>query len=191
MKIADFGLSKLLRDNSSFISCAGTRGFALFDTSHSVALSPSSVCVFRYLAPELFGHTEDMQPGLAVDVFSFGVVLGEMLAMKRPPYRKSDMLEYDWPPRLVALYEDCTRFKPSERPSMSEVCIALESLLATLDLEQQWQLNEEILFPEIQEQRNPLCGVRGGGGVGDQFSRTTLVLRFVFLQPHIASFSLL
>jgi len=98
------------------------------------------------------GTNEWMAPEIAleesydekVDVFSFGIVITEMIT-EQPPQRRGfeDRLAFDaqsfqnsvpdnCPPDLVSLVIDCCKFNPQQRPTAKEVTVRLRSLLQAL-----------------------------------------------------------
>lgn len=97
-----------------------------------------------YMAPEMF-LDEDYDE--SVDIFSFGVVLMELLCCRvanqdgflvRLPQHKfrisvdefRDALPASCPPAFARLAEQCVAFEPLERPKADAVVAALEELLA-------------------------------------------------------------
>jgi len=120
--IADFGLAKLL-DSSH----AETR---------SMAGSP------YWMAPEIFRNESYGKP---VDVFSFGIVLCEIITRLKAepdvlPRTKDFGLDVQLflpltkraPKALVDLAVDCCRMAPAERPTFVKICSRLEPLLTVL-----------------------------------------------------------
>ncbi|GMF41427.1 unnamed protein product [Phytophthora fragariaefolia] len=96
-----------------------------------------------YMAPEMFLDEDYDQ---SVDIFSFGVVLMEMLCcrvanadgflMRLPQYKFQvllpefrDALPASCPPALANLAEKCVSFEPSERPHISAIVRTLEDSL--------------------------------------------------------------
>eukprot|EP00005_Dracoamoeba_jomungandri_P003839 CAMPEP_0174258496 /NCGR_PEP_ID=MMETSP0439-20130205/7478_1 /TAXON_ID=0 /ORGANISM="Stereomyxa ramosa, Strain Chinc5" /LENGTH=485 /DNA_ID=CAMNT_0015342025 /DNA_START=174 /DNA_END=1631 /DNA_ORIENTATION=+ len=79
------------------------------------------------------------------DVFSFGVVLLEMMARKHPPLRKpdngfgfcaeeiNDMVPLDCPEALAEFTYDCIEYFAEERPSFDEILISLKSIHTELE----------------------------------------------------------
>jgi len=126
-KIADFGSARIL---------------------HVELAMPSTVaCTAQYCAPEIIKH---VQFGEKVDVYSFGVILWQLI-MGKPPYEGLNQFEVgvgiqsghlslttSLPnpnyPALSTLVSDCLRNEPHKRPSFSEICKKLQKF-------------EEITFP--------------------------------------------
>ncbi|KAG7392383.1 hypothetical protein PHYPSEUDO_000791 [Phytophthora pseudosyringae] len=96
-----------------------------------------------YMAPEMFLDEDYDQ---SVDIFSFGVVLMEMLCCRvanadgflmRLPQYKFQMLLPEFraalpascPPALASLAEQCVSFEPSERPDIKAIVRTLEDVL--------------------------------------------------------------
>jgi len=117
-KVADFGLAKI-RDDSvqSMTSCCGTPGF---------------------LAPEMINRP-NTQYTKAVDVFSYGVLLFEIITNRRQPYpgKNTDEIMHavaagERPlltnddrrdhSTLCTLTEACWRHEPDKRPVFSAIC---------------------------------------------------------------------
>jgi serine/threonine-protein kinase len=130
VKVLDFGLAKLLPTRESEIA------------RETWTVSGAVLGTTAYMSPEqLRGHKTDVR----TDVFSFGVLLFEMLAGRRPFLGDSAadveaaILQHD-PPRLVDLdvplsplleriTERCLQKKPERRfPSAGEVAVALEAI---------------------------------------------------------------
>eukprot|EP01102_Stenamoeba_stenopodia_P010732 TRINITY_DN3261_c0_g7_i1.p1 TRINITY_DN3261_c0_g7~~TRINITY_DN3261_c0_g7_i1.p1 ORF type:complete len:451 (-),score=125.75 TRINITY_DN3261_c0_g7_i1:102-1454(-) len=91
----------------------------------------------QWMAPEVLNANEEGQYNFSADIYSFGMVVYELLAMK-PPYHdcKSTMiamniiqhrrptppenLEPEYEP-LMELYLNCTKPKPEERPLIPQI----------------------------------------------------------------------
>ncbi len=132
LKMADFGLSKHLTD----ISSASMR---------STMSSASGIGTPHYMAPEII----DVVPAYskASDVFAFGVVCWETVAMKLPYAECVDMhllkksitkkglrpaFPDDFPPALRALIERAWHADSARRPSMRDMACELQRFLAQL-----------------------------------------------------------
>lgn len=80
-----------------------------------------------------------------MDLFSFGIVLTEIITCQPPAERKiSEMLAFneqhflksvpeDCPSEFSQLVIDCTKFDPNQRPSFKEVVPRLKQLLTQLE----------------------------------------------------------
>lgn len=130
LKVADFGLSKLLEASSKNIletySMTGTTGS------------------YRYMAPEVYrGETYDK----SVDVFSFGIIVAEMfeggpawesenpewVAGKRAHDKvRPALTARTYPKGLKELLKSCWDDIREKRPTFSEIIPALESIEAEL-----------------------------------------------------------
>lgn len=129
VKLFDFGLAKELHPDQkssngaySLTPCTGSR---------------------RYMAPEV---ANKYQYNLSVDVYSFGLLLWEVLSMKIPfeGYNEAMFTEMvanfgdrpkvndSWPPNLIKLTKQCWDGHSKKRPLMSEVVTCLEKEIATL-----------------------------------------------------------
>lgn len=122
VKIADFGLSKVLSETLQTQTIVGTPG---------------------YLAPEIEDAELTNQPYNATvsDIYSFGITMGELLCMQRP--RKNGFSDEDLikaagsDPMLLALvdlYKKCTERDPLVRSSINfdtDVCDKLMELIYT------------------------------------------------------------
>ena len=110
----------------------------------------SETGTYYYMAPEVFHHHGKY--GTACDIWSFGVLLAELLNEKMPyaglwldPVQvveacakgnlrpTVDNKSNKFPQDLIDLVGDCTQMDPHERPSASEVLVRIEEAL-TLEL---------------------------------------------------------
>ncbi|CAD7696458.1 unnamed protein product [Ostreobium quekettii] len=117
-KIADFGLSK-----------------AFGETAKTTEREHGGTLLYR--APELL---DGQRPSVEADVFSFGVVMYELISQDQPyGYVRTDVgligkkihaeapcrIPPNCPPALSHLMDRCCAFRPGARPSMQEVKAAL------------------------------------------------------------------
>ncbi|KAH6759468.1 Integrin-linked protein kinase family [Perilla frutescens var. frutescens] len=138
LKVADFGVSKLLKvanriKEDSPISCQ--------DTS----------C--RYVAPEVFRNEEY---DTKVDVFSFGLILQEMIEGYAPFYSKEEdevprsFAEKERPPfraslkfyghGLKQLIEECWSDDPAKRPTFKQIIPRLEAIYNRFGHRRRWKV---------------------------------------------------
>lgn len=127
LKVFDFGLSRLLPPEEERIN----RGFVM-----------SRVGTKYYMAPEV----ADKSPyDLSADVYSYGVVLWEVLALASPreAFKKCQHMIPDdemcplplctcWSDTLREVVRACLSYIPEDRPTMRDVCEALQGLLEDL-----------------------------------------------------------
>ncbi|XP_047271423.1 integrin-linked protein kinase 1 isoform X2 [Capsicum annuum] len=137
LKVADFGLSKLMK----FTKTVKEDGpFMRQEDS------------WRYVAPEVLKHEEY---DTKVDVFSFALILEEMIegcppfstkqeievakayvANERPPFEASQKL---YAHGLRELIEDCWEEQPSRRPTFQQIIIRLEEINRILLHRRRWK----------------------------------------------------
>ena len=89
---------------------------------------------FLYAAPEVHQRETAHQQTVKTDVYSFGVLLIEMLTREMPTGSTEALLrsvQSRWP-RFVPLITSCTATDPNQRPSMGRVVDQLEHLKLTL-----------------------------------------------------------
>ncbi|GMH05192.1 hypothetical protein Nepgr_007032 [Nepenthes gracilis] len=148
LKVADFGVSKMLR------VARGVR-------EDKPLTSQDTSC--RYMAPELFKNEEY---DTKVDVFSFALILQEMIegcppfssleesdvqkayaAKERPPFKASGKL---YAHGLRELIEHCWNAKPAKRPTFSEIIIILDHIYNNIGRKKRWKVRPLKCF-----QRNP------------------------------------
>ncbi|XP_068332497.1 serine/threonine-protein kinase VIK-like [Pyrus communis] len=123
LKIADFGLSKLVK----------------VQDSHDVYKMTGETGTYRYMAPEVFKH---QRYDRKVDVFSFAMILYEMLEGKQPlsDYEAYEAAKYvakghrpsfhgkGHTPELKELIEQCWSADVNQRPSFLEIIKKLEKV---------------------------------------------------------------
>lgn len=116
-KIADFGTARVVPKDSHRMMTGG-------------------VGTLEFMAPEVMTH--DVYTKKA-DVYSFGIVLWQMIA-RRNPYEKVSLFSIPeqvckgvrphipetCPPKLALLIRSCWHLKPASRPEFSEVCRLLQ-----------------------------------------------------------------
>lgn len=125
-KISDFNLSKILDDS--------------LNNSSMAAMNP------RWLAPELF---DGVRPTPACDIFSFGVILWELMEFEVPwgsenPWvivsklRSGERLKTHHKPNICSLnsfekysnlMKECWKENPTDRPSIQSVLNSLAELM--------------------------------------------------------------
>ncbi|KAJ0038474.1 hypothetical protein Pint_23581 [Pistacia integerrima] len=135
LKVGDFGLSKLIK----------------VQNSHDVYKMTGETGSYRYMAPEVFKHRKYDKK---VDVFSFGMILYEMLEGEPPlshfePYeaakyvaegRRPICRAKGYIPELRDLTERCWDADMNLRPSFLEILKKLEKIKETLPTDHHWSL---------------------------------------------------
>ena len=118
VKILDFGLAKLLEDQPAL-----TGNLVMLESAG--ATGGASVGTLEYMAPEqLTRQNIDRR----VDIYSFGVLLHELVTGRRPPRRREDRLPLgrstkehpatylvQYPARLRQIIEKCLQVIPDDR----------------------------------------------------------------------------
>ncbi|KAF4325293.1 hypothetical protein BBO99_00000380 [Phytophthora kernoviae] len=129
-KLCDFGFAVEIKPVASSVHGA-------VDAEENKQRRKSYCGTDAYMAPEMFLDEDYDQ---SVDIFSFGVVLMEMLCcrvanadgfVQRLPQYKfrvllpefRDALPASCPPTLAALAEECVSFEPSERPNIHKIVV--------------------------------------------------------------------
>jgi len=120
-------------------------GYARRDSKES--LRKSVVGTPAYLAPELVGHTKSDDVGMPSDVYSYGVILWEMLIRKKPHdgMESAGMFHHvitcvekrlpiftappDCDAAIGEIMQACTHADPSKRPKFSAIQAQLSALL--------------------------------------------------------------
>lgn len=131
VKIFDFGCAKELKDEQKI--------------GHNQYLSTAKVGTRRYMAPEVYNG----QPyGLPVDVYSFSILLWEILSMALPFENYTSLRKHanavfkkhrrphmgrSWPKNLKTILENGWHKDPSRRSSMDEICEVLKNYLSCGD----------------------------------------------------------
>ncbi|KAL0336432.1 UNVERIFIED_CONTAM: Integrin-linked protein kinase [Sesamum radiatum] len=135
MKVGDFGLSKLIREQHS----------------NDVYKMTGEAGSYRYMAPEVFKHQKYDKK---VDVFSFAMILYEMLEGEPPlsHYEPDEAARYvaeghrpsfrakGFTPELKELVEYCWAADTTMRPSFLEILKRLEKIKETLPSDHHWSL---------------------------------------------------
>ncbi|CEG42408.1 tkl lisk lisk-dd1 protein kinase [Plasmopara halstedii] len=162
-KLCDFGFAVEMKSADATMD----------DTTESAASKQrrKSYCgTDAYMAPEMF-LDEDYDH--SVDIFSFGVVLMEMLCcrvansdgflMRLPQYKFRilipefrDALPASCPSALATLAEQCVAFEPTERPNITIIVHTLERILkhitsAQVDTVELVTFTREEREPQIEE----------------------------------------
>lgn len=96
------------------------------------------------------GEVEDPNEGytVSVDIFAFGMVMYELLALKQPYSKENDIfglvkrgVKPELPPallndaryaELIKLHLDCIEFEPAKRPNSKDVLVRLSTLLTRI-----------------------------------------------------------
>ncbi|XP_057463491.1 integrin-linked protein kinase 1-like [Actinidia eriantha] len=147
LKVADFGVSKVLKVTSRVKE---DRPLTCQDTS----------C--RYVAPEVFRNEEY---DTKVDVFSFALILQEMIegrppfyekqenevakayaAKVRPPFRAP---RKSYPHGLKELIEECWSVNPAKRPTFSHILDRLENIYSSMSHKRRWKVRTLKCFPKF------------------------------------------
>ncbi|KAL6969760.1 hypothetical protein U1Q18_029470 [Sarracenia purpurea var. burkii] len=135
LKVGDFGLSKLIR----------------VQNSHDVYKMTGETGSYRYMAPEVFKHRKYDKK---VDVFSFAMILYEMLEGEPPlshyePYEAARCVSDGQRPTFRAkgyiselreLTELCWAANMNERPSFLEILKRLERIKETISSDHHWTI---------------------------------------------------
>lgn len=133
LKVGDFGLSKLIR----------------VQHAHDVYKLTGETGSYRYMAPEVFKHRKYDKK---VDVFSFGMILYEMIEGEPPlasyePYEaaryvadghRPSIKSKGFVPDLRELTEECWAADMNQRPSFLEILKRLEKIKDNLPTEHHW-----------------------------------------------------
>lgn len=140
-KLCDFGFATEI---DSYATTAPANGNSNGGADDSKARRKSYCGTDAYMAPEMF-LDEDYDE--SVDIFSYGIVLMEILCcrqanadgfiMRLPQYKFRvsvdefrDALPAMCPPALARLAEQCVDFEPHDRPRISDIVSALQAVLS-------------------------------------------------------------
>ncbi|EYU28799.1 hypothetical protein ABFS82_12G098000 [Erythranthe guttata] len=135
LKVGDFGLSKLIR----------------VQHSHDVYKMTGETGSYRYMAPEVFRHRKYDKK---VDVFSFAMILYEMLEGEPPmanyePYEAARYVSEghrpafrakSFTPELKELTDQCWAGDMNQRPSFLEILKKLEKIKEMLPSDNHWHI---------------------------------------------------
>ena len=127
MKLLDFGLARIVENADP--------------TSNEVYAMSGETGSLRYMAPEV---AEGLPYNHKADVYSFGVILWELNAGKKPFVGLSREAFYErvvhggerpplnkkWPSELCKLISDCWNVDIDSRPTFSEVIERIDHLLS-------------------------------------------------------------
>lgn len=149
LKVADFGVSELLKGTSA--------------AKHKKLMTFQDTTSGRYLAPEVF-RNEDYDT--KVDVFSFALILQEMIEgcqpfmskngkdvpelyaeKRRPPFNAPSK---NYAHGLKELIEECWHENPSKRPSFRQIIIRLESIYNSFEHKSRWKVQPLRCFGIIE-----------------------------------------
>ncbi|POM64167.1 TKL/LISK/LISK-DD1 protein Kinase, partial [Phytophthora palmivora] len=159
-KLCDFGFAVEIKPVEAAIAHGGA------ESDESKQRRKSYCGTDAYMAPEMF-LDEDYDH--SVDIFSFGVVLMEMLCcrvansdgflMRLPQYKFQVLLpEFrsalpaSCPSALATLAENCVSFEPSERPNITTIVQTLEDVLKHTN---STQCDSVELVPFTADEREP------------------------------------
>jgi serine/threonine protein kinase len=154
VKLIDFGLAKLIEnasvDSTESYAMSGETGSKFsFHPPRTIAPSPIILTLsrpiyyagLRYMAPEV---ADGLPYNWTVDVYSFGIILWEMNAGKKPFEGLNREMFYErvvhggdrppvknkWPDALKSLMRDCWDDDPSSRPKFRDIIRRLDGMLS-------------------------------------------------------------
>ena len=143
VKVADFGVSRIMSDGSSSSDDDST----LSEQHPESLLKTTLVGTVAWAAPEMLASQAKSNYTLKVDQYSFGMVLYELWERKRPFSELSSRfaimdavkdgqrphLSRDCPVGYRSLMEQCLKEDPNLRPSFSYIVRTLKSELANIE----------------------------------------------------------
>merc|ERR1712232_620414 len=133
IKLFDFGLSRMLEGASSY--------------SNNVYKMTGKTGSLRYMAPEIVNQCPY---NYKVDVYSFGIILWELLSNKRSfmgikenefmtdvvyGTRRPSPMNQNWPEKLIELMNTCWDVDCSKRPTFSKIVHILDTILIDTEKE--------------------------------------------------------
>ncbi|XP_028763999.1 integrin-linked protein kinase 1 [Neltuma alba] len=158
----DLEPSNILRDDSGHLKVADFGGSKLLAVKEDRPLSCQETSC-RYVAPEVFNQEEY---DTKVDVFSFALILQEMIegcppfftkqddevpkvyaAKERPPFR-APAKRYGH--GLRELIEECWNENPAKRPTFRQIITRLESMYNTFAHKRRWKVRPLKCFQNLE-----------------------------------------
>ncbi|XP_076888186.1 serine/threonine-protein kinase 12-like [Bidens hawaiensis] len=148
LKVADFGISELLKVTKKVKQ---EKLMSYHDTT------------WRYVAPEVF-RNEDYDT--KVDVFSFALILQEMIEGEQPFFNKNEddvpkaYVSKERPPfnapsksyahGLRELIEECWHEDPAKRPTFRKIISRLETIYNSFNRRRRWKVKPLKLFKKME-----------------------------------------
>ncbi|KAI7746063.1 LOW QUALITY PROTEIN: hypothetical protein M8C21_003739 [Ambrosia artemisiifolia] len=148
IKVADFGISELMKVTKT--------------DKHEKLMSYHDT-TWRYVAPEVF-RNEDYDT--KVDVFSFALILQEMIEGNQPFFDKKEddvpkaYVSKERPPfsapsksyahGLKELIEECWHENPAERPTFRKIISRLESIYNSFNRRRRWKVRPLKWFQKME-----------------------------------------
>eukprot|EP00008_Paramoeba_atlantica_P009052 CAMPEP_0201479320 /NCGR_PEP_ID=MMETSP0151_2-20130828/4034_1 /ASSEMBLY_ACC=CAM_ASM_000257 /TAXON_ID=200890 /ORGANISM="Paramoeba atlantica, Strain 621/1 / CCAP 1560/9" /LENGTH=700 /DNA_ID=CAMNT_0047860767 /DNA_START=86 /DNA_END=2188 /DNA_ORIENTATION=+ len=145
LKLCDFGFARTIQDEK-----------AKYMTKTGTGL---------WMAPEIVMGNPYSEKA---DIFSFGVILLELIIREKPPLRlpidhfgfnipnlKRDLFPRNVPPPFVELFTRCTQVNPEHRPSAEVILNALKSLLGPIEEFDKRDPQLQLQLQQLRQQSNP------------------------------------